>query len=163
MQPWSQRPFEVANLLNPAFCSVLIAKSSSGYTKESKQAMPLPYAMIILPLILHKATRQSFPRRINAKLYSWILSQEELLLFAPTRIIRLRNLSQESLIFGIYNKLLRLDEQGNLLLGGISFENYLPLDDSEALDCLSKAFFLGRWLGRNLDVLTILMLLGVEV
>src|SRR5947209_3522225 len=36
MQPWSERPTEVANLLNPAFLGALLRKAVDGYAEKSE-------------------------------------------------------------------------------------------------------------------------------
>ncbi|WP_414577239.1 three component ABC system middle component [Anabaena sp. CCY 9402-a] len=70
MQSWEQRPLEYANLLNPAFCSIILHNAIKGYQNEKKQGMPYPLLFLLLPLVLHNSTR-------NALLLSRKESQED--------------------------------------------------------------------------------------
>ena len=57
MKPWNQRPFEIRNLFNPAFCGVILLRALAGYEEEDAAGMPFSLALLVLPLCLHKDTR----------------------------------------------------------------------------------------------------------
>lgn len=58
MKTWFERPFEVRNLFNPAFCSVLLLRSISAFEKEVDRGMPFSLSLLVLPLCLHMETRK---------------------------------------------------------------------------------------------------------
>jgi hypothetical protein len=58
MKRWDQRPFEVRNLFNPAFCGLLLFRALSGYEEENSDGMPFSLALLVLPLCLQKDARQ---------------------------------------------------------------------------------------------------------
>ena len=47
MLPWERRPIEIANLFNPAFCSLLIQYSVRGFERESGRGMPYTLALLV--------------------------------------------------------------------------------------------------------------------
>jgi len=55
---WDQRPFEIRNLFNPAFCGLTLYRSFNGYEEEDPRGMPFSLGLLILPLCLHKQSRE---------------------------------------------------------------------------------------------------------
>ena len=58
MKRWDQRPFEVRNLFNPAFCGLVLFRALLGYEEENPDGMPFSLALLVLPLCLQKHARQ---------------------------------------------------------------------------------------------------------
>ena len=55
MKRWDQRPFEVKNLFNPAFCGLVLFRALQGYEEENPDGMPFSLALLVLPLCLQKS------------------------------------------------------------------------------------------------------------
>jgi hypothetical protein len=55
---WNQRPFEIRNLFNPAFCGLILFRALHGYEEEDARGMPFSLSLLVLPLCLHKDTRE---------------------------------------------------------------------------------------------------------
>lgn len=53
MKQWDQRPFEIRNLFNPAFCGVVLFRAMQSYEEENSQGMPFSRSLV-LPLCLQK-------------------------------------------------------------------------------------------------------------
>lgn len=58
MKRWDQRPFEIRNLLNPAFCGLVLFRALQGYEAEDTRGMPFSLSLLLLPLCLHKDSRE---------------------------------------------------------------------------------------------------------
>lgn len=58
MRRWDQRPFEVRNLFNPAFCGLILFRAMRGYEEEDARGMPFSLSLLVLPLCLHKDSRE---------------------------------------------------------------------------------------------------------
>lgn len=58
MKRWDQRPFEIRNLFNPAFCGLILFRALHGYEKEDARGMPFSLSLLVLPLCLHKDSRE---------------------------------------------------------------------------------------------------------
>lgn len=58
MKRWDQRPFEVRNLFNPAFCGLVLFRAIQGYEEEDSRGLPFSLSLLVLPLCLHKDSRE---------------------------------------------------------------------------------------------------------
>ena len=58
MKRWDQRPFEIRNLFNPAFCGLVLFRAMQGYEEEDTRGMPFSLSLLVLPLCLHKDSRE---------------------------------------------------------------------------------------------------------
>ena len=58
MKRWDQRPFEVRNLFNPAFCGLVLFRALNGYEQEDSRGMPFSQSLLVMPLCLHKSSRE---------------------------------------------------------------------------------------------------------
>lgn len=58
MKRWDQRPFEIRNLFNPAFCGLILFRALCGYEEIDARGMPFSLSMLVLPLCLHKDLRE---------------------------------------------------------------------------------------------------------
>ena len=72
MKPWHERPTEIANLFNPAFCALIVRDGSQGFAEHNPTGMPYPLAFVLLPIVLHRGTRNILPKTIATKLHPWI-------------------------------------------------------------------------------------------
>jgi hypothetical protein len=149
MQSWPSRVIEEANLFNPAFCTALLAKASEDFLKKAGKPLPFPLAFLILPIVLHRATREALPGSTVTSLLSWIEGSREHLVDFPTRVRRLKDISRESILFGTQCGSLTMTLEGELAPGPqnrTATERRTPLFTAEARNCVERAGFLGRWL-----------------
>lgn len=58
MKRWDQRPFEIRNLFNPAFCGLVLFRAVEGYEAEDPRGVPFSLSLLVLPLCLHKDSRE---------------------------------------------------------------------------------------------------------
>ena len=57
MKRWDERPIEIRNLFNPAFCGLLLFRALCGFEEEDNSGMPFSLTLLILPLSLQKDSR----------------------------------------------------------------------------------------------------------
>ncbi|MFK4492355.1 hypothetical protein ABIA45_007433 [Bradyrhizobium sp. USDA 336] len=57
---WRDKPQEEAAHLNPAFCGELLARTINEFRKQVGGAMPLAYAFVVFPLVLHPGSPKGF-------------------------------------------------------------------------------------------------------
>jgi hypothetical protein len=55
---WNLRPFEIRNLFNPAFCGLVLYRALLGYEEQDGRGMPFSLSLLVLPLCLHKDSRE---------------------------------------------------------------------------------------------------------
>lgn len=58
MKRWDRRPFEIRSLFNPAFCGLVLFRALHGFDEEDARGMPFSLSLLVLPLCLHKDSRE---------------------------------------------------------------------------------------------------------
>lgn len=58
MRVWDQRPIEIRNLFNPAFCGLVLFRAMTTYEEEDDRGIPFSLVPLILPICLHKQSRE---------------------------------------------------------------------------------------------------------
>lgn len=165
MQPWSNRPVEEANLFNPAFCATVLATAVHEYARKANK--PLPYALIflVLPIVLHQATREALPHSTITSLLPWIQANRDRLVNFAQRVCRLRPISREALLFGIQHSTLAIDSDGSVVIGSkrqAPTEKRTELYTAEVRDCIDRAGFIGRWFAAAGTIATIYAAWGIS-
>lgn len=159
---WAQRPAEEARNLNPAFCAELIARTIAEYYKARKTPLSMATAFLVLPLTLHKLTRCALPGKANTTLASWIVSNSSQLAELPGRVIRLRPVSREAMLFSIRYGINSLTE-GGLVPGFRPIKltaRPTPTTD-DVNEARVAAGLLGRWFSAQASESAILQGFGV--
>lgn len=144
MRKWEERPPETKYLLNPAFCSRLLYAAIFEYESKSGRPMPFPLIYLILPLVLHKRTRE----KINSvtKLLNWTQANQELLLGFPARAKGLVEITNESIEFLLCSGIAQLTDTGEIIRTPrkrkLSEADYL---NEEIKQCIWKSKHVARW------------------
>lgn len=160
--PWQKRPPEIAHLLNPAFCSIVLKESVYGYQRESGNNMPFVLAFLVLPLILHRPTRDVLPRSVATKFHSWIHSNQSILVGFHDRTRSLVNFTKEAIYWSMHSGILIVDDNGGLFTPKVKTKTFNFPESSDAESCIKNAYFLGRWLTRSGEPSTIYAILGIK-
>ncbi len=71
MRPWDKRSLEEANLLNPAFISIICYQCVKGYCETAGKSAPHVLPFLVTPLVLHKKTREDLPRTVSTTFSTW--------------------------------------------------------------------------------------------
>lgn len=161
MNSWENRAKETAYLLNPAFCGRLIYTTVRKYNMFSNRALPFPLVYLILPLVLHKATREKISSR--TQFLVWLERYPELLIgFAP-RAKELIEITNEAIEFLLQTQVLSLNDQAELEVNStIKNLSEIKFTDEEIKECLQKSEHIGRWFAATGKVETIFIGLGVR-
>jgi hypothetical protein len=165
LTPWHQRAVEEANLLNPAFCATLLTKTTEEYIKKNDRAMPFALSFLLLPVILHQATREALPSTTITSLLPWVEEHGQQLIDFGTRVQRLRPFTREALIFGIARQTLGISKEGGLVVGAKRVtvtERRTQFFTTEARECVERAGFVGRWFSAAGTTATIYSAWGVR-
>lgn len=164
MQPWSSRAIEEANLFNPAFCATLLAVTAGEYRKKTGRPLPFALAFLVLPIVLHQATRVALPNTTITSLLSWIQDNRECLVSFGLRVTNLRAITREAILFGIAHRSLAVDVNGDLSPGDkrkSPTERRTELFTEEVRECVDRAGFIGRWFAAAGTTATIYSAWGV--
>jgi hypothetical protein len=149
MQVWQKRAVEEANLFNPAFCVVLLAKTAEEFTKKTRQPFPFALTFLVLPVVLHRGTRTALPASTVTSLLHWVQENREQLVNFAVRVQMLRPITTEAMLFGTQHGTLAIADSGGVVIGTqrqSPTERRTGLFTDEARECVERAGFLGRWL-----------------
>lgn len=162
MTPWSERSPEVAALLNPAFCGLLLYSAVDGYLSHGGQGMPYSLGALVLPVVLHKPSSDVLPNSIRTPFQSWVASTPTLRVGFADRVRAVVPVTRESLSFLLLRGCLTLT--GERLLKGdkkprLSAARTSPSDDIRS--SVQAAALFGRLLARAGRPATVYASLGV--
>lgn len=156
---WDRRPIEIASLLNPAFCET-IRRCVDTYQQVGSQPFPFPLVYLILPIVLHKKTRETIV--FQRQLHVWLQSHEDVKIGFADRARQLLPITKEALLFLLQVGAIELDEQARISV--ISYRRRVPQSqqEGEIRDCYKTADVIGRWFARAGNVTTIYALWGIR-
>lgn len=157
---WDKRPIEIASLLNPAFCGEVIRQSIESYQKTESQPFPFPLVYLILPIVLHKKTRETIASQ--RQLHVWLQANENVKIGFADRTRELVPITKEAMIFLLQVGAIEVDEQAGLRV--VSDQRRIPPSrpEGEISECYRTAVVIGRWFARAANVPTIYALWGVR-
>ncbi len=164
MKPWADRTREEAHLLNPAFCCATITSACDGYKEASGQSLPFALSFMVLPIILHKQTRESLPRTSRTSIPAWLQENAELKIGFYERLKALKPHTREALNYGMLFKWIAIGELGHIqcIIPSNQITRIIRSLDGDANDCVSRSRFLGKWFGLIPTSETIMAFWGIR-
>ena len=161
---WRDRPQEEAAHFNPAFCGELLTRTTKEFRKQAGRAMPLAYAFLVAPLVLHPSARKALPGRANTAFASWAGDNADTLSTLADRTLRLRPVTREALLFLVQIGAVEISGDG-LGIGNRPLKlSAKPSVSTDEVDEMRRASgMLGRWFGNQADPAAVLQTMGVRV
>ncbi|QTD46348.1 three component ABC system middle component [Ottowia testudinis] len=89
MKRWDQRPFEIRNLFNPAFCGLVLFRAMTGYEEEDARGMPFSLSLLVLPLCLHKDSREVIANRPRSYLLKTAEKNQQIMVGFTDRVTQM--------------------------------------------------------------------------
>lgn len=167
---WNQHPIEVANLLNPAFCSLLLRDTIKEYQQSSSTGLPYALLFLVLPIILHKSTREILPKSKTTKMNPWLNDNPSTLVGFPDRLISLKTITKESIFFGLTKGVISTDKQNAVF--SVTKKVFRRtrelkiilerLDQAEVQEIQRQAKFIGRWFATVPSIAAIYTMWGIK-
>lgn len=160
---WKDRPSEEAIIFNPAFCGELILRAVREYDKSGKRPMALPLSFLVLPLALHKQTRDELPQKADTAFVGWIAGHGPLLSAFPDRAARLAPVTREALLLMLQHRFLRTEGNG-LVNAGKRLKSSALVDRTtdDTNEARGAAELVGRWFARQGQPTLVMQALGVK-
>jgi hypothetical protein len=156
---WSARPPISAAMLNPAFVAAILAWSAVRHQDVHERPLPWPYAFVIVPLVIHKPTREALPARRSAHFANWVDGNQRVTLGFGARAASLAPNVREGIRFGLRTGALEFAEGAGLTA---QLPRTLNLGfDSEVREVLQAAALTGAWLPGSGSPAHVFTLLGV--
>ncbi len=168
MTSWKDRPQEQVALLNPAFASTGLWSAARGYLNADvpgrPDALPFALAFLVLPLVLHRETRESLPTNIRTSVAVWASAHPLVRERLPERVRTLVPFTRAALLFGGTHGFISLP--GGNVVPNESWKRKVTRELRDCTDevqlCVHRAEFVGRWLATAGDPLTVLSFFGVQ-
>lgn len=161
---WSERPAEEAAHFNPAFCGELISRSARDYTATRGTPIPLALTFLILPLVLHPGTRRVLPSKASTTFESWCANHQDLLVGVPERVLALRPVTREALLFLTQLQALQVTRDGIFLGPSPMRLPAKPKHTTPEIDEIRRrAGLVGRWFASQPAVAPVLQAMGITL
>jgi len=161
MKHWKERPFEYRALFNPAFCGLLLLRAMEGHREESETGLPFSLAFLILPICLHKDTRDIFKAHPRSYLLKLVTEYPQMLVGFHDRCGALTPYLLEGLGMTMQCGSFKVTDSGNLLLLEKGVRKKVD-GTEESRDCQKLAWRIGRDFARINDRITIYSSFGVR-
>ena len=162
MKCWDQRPFEVRNLFNPAFCGLLLYKAMKGYEQKDPEGMPFSLVLLVLPLCLYRDSREILAENPRSYLLKIVEKNPQLLVGFADRARQLLPYAQEALGFLMSLGCFSVSEEGRLkLLPNAKVRQSLKGTD-EAISCQKVAIKIGKDFACIADRVTVYKTFGIR-
>lgn len=164
MTVWAERSREERALLNPSFCATLLWHAARGHAAEGREALSFEESFLVLPLILHRGTREALPRSGRTSLATWISEHPLARGHVASRARFLAPITKDALTFGGTHGLIGLDS-GRLHAAQERHRvvnRVLQGSSDEVKICANRATFVGKWFAQAGNSATVLALIGVR-
>lgn len=161
MKLWHQRPREIRNLFNPAFCGLVLARGVEGFSETVNRPMPFSLTLLILPLCLHKRTREQIKEANRAYFTSILQEHPEVRVDLARRARGLLPYTMEAFAYLMSCGAIEIDEFGCVTIRGNTVRKSIS-GSQDTKDCQTVARSLGRKLALINDRATIYTTLGIR-
>jgi hypothetical protein len=161
MKNWNERPFEIRNLFNPGFCGVILLRAFQGFEEKDNSGMPFSLALLVLPLCLHKSTREILLNNPRRYLLKTISENPQMLVGFAERTKNLLPYTFEALGFTMQLQSFEVTSQGRLKMRDEGIRKKLD-GTQESIACQRVARTVGMNFAVIGDRVTIYTSLGVR-
>jgi hypothetical protein len=161
MKRWDQRPFEIRNLFNPAFCGLVLFRALYGYEEADARGMPFSLSLLVLPLSLHKDSREVIADNLRSYLLKTTEKNQQVMVGFPDRAAQMLPYAFEG--FGL------LMERGCIVVADDGRIQTVPKKvlktlkgTQETISCQKVARIVGREFARIADRATVYATFGIR-
>ncbi len=161
MKTWNERPFEIRNLFNPAFCGVVLLRAFQGFEEEDGAGMPFSLALLVLPLCLHKDSRTVLWNSKRSYLLKIISDNPQMLVGFAKRTRSLIPYVFEALGFTMQLQSFDVTSDGRLRTRDKAIRKKID-GTQESIECQKVAGIVGTNFAKISDRVTIYTTLGIR-
>lgn len=161
MKKWDRRPNEIRALFNPAFCGLNLLSAIESYEKLEDAGIPFSQTLLVLPLSLHKNSREVLLSRPRTRMLQVVESFPELLVGLPERTRNMLPFTLEGLGLLWEYGCIDVTESGHIKRKKRRLKTSTIITD-ETQACMKCAALLGRHFALVSDSSTIYTSLGIR-
>jgi hypothetical protein len=161
MKRWDQRPFEVRNLFNPAFCGLVLFRALQGYEEVNPEGMPFSLALLVLPLCLQKDSRQVIADSPRSYILKTVEKNPQLLVGFADRTMDMIPFAFEAFGLLMERGCFVVSQDGRLQTVSDRVRKSLT-GTSESISCQRVARIIGKEFARIGDRVTVYTTFGIR-
>lgn len=148
MKRWEERPAEIASLMNPAFCSLVLREFAKSYRANSTLDVDILLCFLALPMVLHTETRNAFPMTTGTSHAHWLQEHQHLRIGFANRCRAVAPFVREAIDYGAQSGALKVTQSGRLIATSRRAKSNVWKNLGDTKDCLHGAKLAGKWLAR---------------
>lgn len=161
MKRWDQRPFEVRNLFNPAFCGLILFRALQGYEEENPDGMPFSLSLLVLPLCLYKESREVLADNSRSYLLRTVERNPQMLVGFAKRVNSLMPFAFEAFGLLMERGCFSVSQDGRLRTTPKTVRKSVT-GTSESISCQRVARIVGKEFARIADRVTVYTTFGIR-
>jgi len=165
MLAWKDRPEEIANLLNPAFCGEILRRAIQSYCKQKQARFPFILLYLVLPVVLTRNIRTCMPQgNERPKMHPWIEKNAQVKIGFASKVDNYCEITNEAVLFLSKHNLIEIDDAGTVNLIRFNQTTLLNTDNIEHPDNIFKAARrTGLWFSEASAVSSIFAMWGITL
>jgi hypothetical protein len=158
---WDQRPFEVRNLFNPAFCGLVLFRAMQGFEEEDSRGIPFSLSLLVLALCLHKDSREAIANSPRSYLLKTAEKHPHLQVDFADRVTAMLPYTLEGFGLLMERGCISVNSDGRLQTGPGTVRKTVTGTD-ETKSCQRVARIIGKQFARIADRVTVYRSFGVR-
>ncbi|BFM11213.1 hypothetical protein R50072_13660 [Simiduia litorea] len=161
MKRWDQRPFEIRNLFNPAFCGLVLSRALNGYEEGDARGMPFSLTLLVLPLCLHKDSREAIASSPRSYLIKTAERNQQIMVGFADRVTQMLPYAFEGFGLLMERGCITVAEDGRIKTVPKKVRKALN-GTAETVDCQKVARIVGKEFARIADRATVYTTFGIR-
>lgn len=161
MKRWDQRPFEIRNLFNPAFCGLILFRALHAYEKEDARGMPFSLSLLVLPLCLHKDSREVIASSPRSYLLKTMEKNQQVMVGLADRVTQMLPYTFEGFGLLMDTGCITIADNGRIQAVPKTVRKTVNGTD-ETVACQKVARIVGREFARIADRATVYTTFGIR-
>lgn len=161
MKKWEQRPFEIRNLFNPAFCGLILFRALHGYEEKDGRGMPFSLSLLVLPLCLHKDTREVIADSPRSYLLKTVEKNQQVMVGFPDRVSQMLPYTFEGFGLLMEKGCITVADDGRIQTVANKVRKTVK-GTGETVACQRVAYIVGKDFARIADRVTIYTTFGIR-
>ncbi|WP_197346487.1 three component ABC system middle component [Ralstonia pseudosolanacearum] len=161
MKRWDRRPIEIRNLFNPAFCGLVLFRALHGYEEEDARGMPFSLSLLVLPLCLHKDSREVIANSSRSYLLKIAEKNQQVMIGFADRVTQMLPYAFEGFGLLMERGCLTVAEDGRIQTVPDKVRKAIK-GTEETVSCQRAARIVGREFARIADRVTVYTTFGIR-
>ena len=161
MKRWNHRPFEIRNLFNPAFCGLVLFRALHGYEEKDARGMPFSLSLLVLPLCLHKDSREVIASSPRSYLLKTTEKNQQVMVGFPDRVTQMLPYTFEGFGLLMERGCVTIADDGRIQTVPKKVRKTVDATD-EIVSCHKVARIVGKEFARIADRATVYTTFGIR-